>query len=120
MSNESEKELARRRKRERANKEMEYDLSLDLKSEEDKREIQEIENRHRNKYADMAVMFFSTLALGYLILFILDFLFDYFFGQALGMFGISLDFIYPFFHAAIWIAAIVSVYRGRSVFDDLV
>lgn len=120
MSNNSEKKRARRRKQERARKEMEYDLSLDLKSEEDKREMQEIENRQRNKYADMAVMFFSTLALGYLILFVMDFLFDYFFGQALVMLGVSLDFIYPFFHAVIWIIAIVSVYRGRSVFDDLV
>lgn len=119
MDNETQKERAKRRKQEREQREMEYELSRDLKLTEGKREIKRIESQYRNKYVDKAILFFGTLAFGYLALFILNALFNYFFGTALAMFGVSLAFIYPFFHAAIWIMAILSVYRDRSVLDDI-
>lgn len=119
MDDETREQRANRRKREQEQREMEYELSRDLKLENDKREIEQFEHQHRNKYADKAILFFSTLAICYLVLFILNFLFNYFFGAALAMLGVSLAFIYPFFHAAIWIMAILSVYRGRSVLDDI-
>lgn len=119
MDDETREQRANRRKREQEQREMEYELSRDLKLENDKREIEQFEHQHRNKYADKALIFVSTLALLYLLLFILDFLFTFFFGAAISMLGISVTFIYPFLHAAIWIMAILSALRGRSVLDDL-
>lgn len=119
MDNETQEERAKRRKRERKQREMEYQLSRDLKLEQDTREMEEIENQYRNKYVDKAILFFSTLGLSYLILFIVNYLFTFLFGGALALMGVSLAFLYPFFHAVIWIMAILSVYRGRSVLDDI-
>lgn len=119
MADETEEERARRRRRERAQREMEYELSRDLKLKNDKREIEQFEHQHRNKYADKTIIFLSTLALLYLLFFILNFLFTFFFGGALSMLGVSVAFIYPFLHAAIWVMAIVSALRGRSVLNDL-
>ena len=119
MTDETEKERARRRRNERGKRALEHELSRDLKNEEKRREAQQIENKHRNRYEDMAVLFITTLIVGYIIFFLLQSLFNFFFGTALVMLGVSLNFIYPFFHAAIWIMAILSAYKRRSVLDDL-
>lgn len=119
MADRAEEERARRRRNESGKRNLEYELARDLKNEEKRREAREIENRQRNSYEDMAVLFISTLVVGYVIFFMLKHLFNFFFGTALAMLGVSLNFIYPFFHAAIWIMAVFSAYRRRSVLDDL-
>ena len=119
MDNQAEEERAQKRKNDRHKREMKNELFLDLQYEEDKREMERIENQYRNKYVDQAVLFFSTLALGYFVFFIANFIFNFFFGGALGILGVSVNFIYPLIHGAIWIMAVISAYRRRSVWDDL-
>ncbi len=120
MSNETEKERGRKRTNERSKRELNYELARDLKRAEDNRKQEEIKYRHRSKKAEMAIIFISTLVICYLLFFILRRVFYFFAGSALGMLGVSVDFIYPFFHAAIWIIAILSAYRRRSLLDDWV
>ena len=119
MTDETEKERARRRKNERSKRTLEYELSRDLKNKEERCEAQHFEDKQRNRYEDMAVVFITTLIVGYIILFMLQSLFNFFFGTVLAVMGVSLNFIYPFFHAAIWIIAVLSAYKRRSVLDDL-
>jgi|GEM_PF-1019313 uncharacterized membrane protein len=119
MENETQEQRAKRLKKERSQQELEYELSRDLKRKKDVREMKEIKNQYRNKYADMTILFFLTLATSYLLLFVLRWMFLYFFGPRLGWFGISIAFINPLLHATAWVVAILSVYRGRSVLDDI-
>ena len=119
MTDETEKERARRRKNEHSKRTLEYELSRDLKNKEERHEAQHFENKQRNRYEDMAILFITTLVIGYVIFFMLQYLFNFFFGTVLMVMGVSLTFIYPFFHAAIWIMAILSAYHRRSVLDDL-
>ena len=116
MAKETEKERSQRRKNEIDKRALEYDLARDLKNEEERREIEE---KHGNRYEDMAIYFITTLGAGYVIFFLAQYIFNFFFGTALAMLGVPYGFIYPFIHAAIWIMAILSAYRGRSVLDDL-
>lgn len=119
MTDKNEEERARRRKKEGKKQALENNLAKDLEYKEKKRERQRFRDKHRNRYEDMAVIFITTFGAGYIIFFVLHSIINMFFGTALAFLGVSIGFIYPFFHAAIWIMAIYSAYRSRSVLDDL-
>jgi hypothetical protein len=120
MTEEERKKLAELRKRELKEKELQIDLSRHLKLEERKREQQEIREKNENKYMTAAIIFFGTLGPLYLLLFGAKYLFTNTLGGGLAMLGISLAWMNPLVHGAIWVVAVVSVYRKRSVLDDLV
>ncbi len=102
------------------NKELDRKLRKKLEAEERKNKLKEIREKHENKYVNAAIMFFGTLLPLYLMFFLLKIIFTFFFGSALQLLGLSIAWISPLFHGAIWIAAVLSVFRKRSVLDDII
>lgn len=99
---------------------LEKELRKQLKSDEEKTRSKEIRDKHENKYMNAAIIFFGTLIILYLLFFAGMYLFMYFFGAALHFLQPSTGLLMPFIHAAIWIAAAISVYRERSVLDEII
>lgn len=94
-------------------------LRKKLASEEKKNELRESRGKHENKYIVAAILFFGTLVPLYLLLFAAMFIFRRIYGPAVSMMGdVSIAWILPLFHGAIWVATVVSVYRKRSILDD--
>lgn len=100
--------------------ELDRKLRKKLASEEKKNELKENRGKHENKYIVAAILFFGTLIPLYLLLFATMFIFMRFYGSAVSMLGVSIAWISPLFHGAIWVAAVVSVYRKKSVLDDII
>ncbi|MEX1011701.1 MAG: hypothetical protein WDZ29_06530 [Balneolaceae bacterium] len=98
---------------------LEKKLRLKLTSEESRRKAGHIREQNEAPGAQRLIIFFSTLGLLYLLFFALNYLFQYFFGPAIGMFGVNINWVYPLIHGAIWVATIASTYRKRSVLDDM-
>lgn len=105
-------------------KEIEQEIREKLKKEEKKRARERHFGENYNKFAETAIIFFGTLGPLYLLYFIAY----NFFMMAISAAGsagdtVSVQFpfpwITPFIHASIWIASIYSVYRKRSILDDL-
>jgi hypothetical protein len=69
--------------------------------------------------AEAAIMFFGTLIPLYILSYIAHSLFMLTFGLAIGFFSVDINWIYPLIHGAIWAASIFSVYRKKSVLDDM-
>lgn len=99
----------------------ELDLKLRKKLETEEQKIKKKENREKNenKYVVAAILFFGTLIPLYLLFFAAIIIFNFFFGSAVHLLGVSIAWILPLFHGAIWVAAVISVYRNRSVLDDI-
>ncbi|MEX0660928.1 MAG: hypothetical protein WEA58_06450 [Balneolaceae bacterium] len=93
-------------------------LQKKLEAEEQKIKKKEIREKHENKYVVAAILFFGTLIPLYLLLFAATYIFSGYFGSAVNMLGGSIAWILPLIHGAIWVAAVISVYRKRSVLDD--
>ncbi len=120
MDEEERQKLIEQRRREQKEKELQNDLHRDLKMESLKKEIKSIRDENDNKFLTGLIIFFGTLLPLYLFVFGSFFLFNVFFATMLGMLGISLGWLPPFLHAAIWFASIYSVYREQSVLDILI
>lgn len=106
---------------------------MDKKTEREIREKLQVEERKRasdkhfgenhNKYVEAAVIFWGTLGPLYILYFIAYRTFMFTVGaagsttQSISI-HIPFPWIIPFIHASIWIAAIYSVYRKRSILDD--
>jgi hypothetical protein len=101
------------------NKKLDQKLRRKLELEEQKNKQIEIREKYENKYVNIAIIFFGTLLPLYLMFFLLTILFNFFFGSALHLLGVSLAWIKPLLHGAIWAASVISVIRNRSVLDDL-
>lgn len=97
----------------------EREIREKLEEEERKRALDKHFGENHNKYAEAAIIFFGTLGPLYLLFFLLDWIFLFTFGAATSLLGISINWIYPLIHASIWVASIYSVYRKRSILDDL-
>lgn len=102
------------------NEELDRKLRKKLETEERKNKLNEIREKNENKYVIAGITFFGTLLPLYLFFFMSAFIFRYFFGTALSILGISIAWITPFIHGAIWIAAVISVIRNRSVLEEMI
>ena len=120
MTEEERKKLVEARRKKLAEKELELDLHRHLDLEDRKREQEEIREKYENKYMNAAIMFFGTLGPLYVLLFGAKYLFLRTMGGGLSMLNVNLAWIDPLLHGAIWVAAVVSVYRKRSVLDDII
>ena len=111
MNEKQRKKLVAQRKKEQAERELQHDLNRDLKILDQKDEIKKLAEKERNKYTDWAIIFLGTLIPLYLFLF--------FFGPVLGLLGISVAGLNIFLHILIWTLSIVSLYRERSVLEEI-
>ena len=106
------------------NKKLEQKLRYKLESAEQENKLIEIRKKQENHYVVAAIMFFGTLGPLYLLFFGAQYLFFFFFGPAfgllLGLIDINLAWILPLIHGTIWLAAVISVYRKRSVLEYLI
>lgn len=119
MNEEERKKLVAQRKKEQAERELQFDLNRDLQIQDRKDEIESQAEKERNKYTEWAIIFLGTLIPLYLFLFGVKFLFMVFFGPVLGLLGISVAGLNTFFHLLIWTLSILSVYRERSVLEEI-
>ena len=119
MNEKQRKKLVAQRKKEQAERELQHDLNRDLKILDQKDEIKKLAEKERNKYTDWAIIFLGTLIPLYLFLFGIKFLFLFFFGPVLGLLGISVAGLNIFLHILIWTLSIVSLYRERSVLEEI-
>lgn len=101
-------------------KELDRELLKKLESEEQKNKLKEIREKYENKYVNAAIMFFGTLIPLYLLFFGALSIFMFFFGTALNLLGVSVAWILPLFHGAIWVAAVISVFKKRSVLENII
>ncbi len=99
-------------------KDLDRKLRKKLESKEQKIKKKELREKHENKYVTATIIFFGTLIPLYLLFFFTMYIFMRFYGSAVNMLGGSIAWILPLIHGAIWIAAVISVYRKRSVLDD--
>lgn len=120
MDEEERKKLVEKRKKELRQKEFELDIKRDLDLEFRKKEQEEIRGKYRNKYIDLAILFFGTLIPVYILLFMIKFLFNFLFGGMLALLGVQLNWIDPLFHLLAWIAALYSLVIHKSIFDFFV
>lgn len=119
MNEEERKKLVAQRKKEQAERELQFDLNRDLQIQDRKDEIESQAEKERNKYTEWAIIFLGTLIPLYLFLFGVKFLFMVFFGPVLGLLGISVAGLNTFLHLLIWTLSILSVYRERSVLEEI-
>lgn len=119
MEENKREKLAEYRQKLNEERELKFQIHQDLENEYQKLKVQNFQEKYENKYAVAAVIFFFTLILLYIILFFLKFVIMIFFGIILAILGINLDWLNPVLHFVIWSASIYSVYRKKSVLDDL-
>jgi len=100
-------------------KKLEQELREKLKAEERKQRIKETDPLYENKLAEAAVMFFGTLIPLYILYYAAHYLFMLTFGIAIGYLRVDMNWVYPLIHGAILAASIFSVYRKKSVLDDM-
>lgn len=98
-------------------KELDRKLRKKLESEEKRLKQKE---KHENRYIDGAIIFFGTLIPLYLLFFAVNFIFMFFFGSAISLLGVSAGWVSPIIHGAIWVAALISVFRKRSVLEEMI
>lgn len=101
-------------------KKIDRELKKKLDEEERKNKLTEEQDEKYESYLEAAVIFFGTLGPLYFLFYVAYRIFMFSFGLALNMITLPFSWILPIIHAAIWIAAIYSVYRRRSVLDDLI
>lgn len=119
MDEKKRQKLAKKRRKEQAERELQYDLNRDLKIQDQKNETAEIADRYRNKYIDGAITFAGTMVILYIFLFMFRYLFLVFFGPVLGLFRINTILLDVLLHTFVWVASIISVYRGESILERL-
>lgn len=112
--------LAKKRRIELKKKEELNRLKRELKTGEQKARQQKIREEHTGKYADRILIFVVTVGVLNVFYFMVRYLFNVFFGAAVGMLGISISLIDPIVQVLILGAGIISVVRNRSILDDIV
>jgi pilus assembly protein TadC len=95
-------------------------LQRKLEAEEEKNRLREKREENENKYVIAAILFLGTLVPLYLFWFLAGIVFNFFFGAAIGLLGVDIGWISPLIHGAIWISALVSVFKKRSVLETIV
>lgn len=95
-------------------------LRKKLEAEEQKNKLKESREKNENKYVIAAIMFFGTLIPLYLFFFVAAIIFRFFFGAAVSLLGVDFAWMSPLIHGAIWVAAVASVFRKRSVLEDII
>ena len=100
--------------------ELKRELREKLQSEEQKNKLKAYREKYENKYTNAAIMFFGTLIPLYLLTFGALFIFMFFFGPFLLIIDPGIGWMLPLIHGAIWVAAVISVYRKRSVLEDII
>lgn len=100
-------------------KEFENSLGRDLKLESSKQDFEDLKFKDNNKYVITAIYFFGTLLFGYIFLFMTRYIFNVMFGTAIGFAGIDMTLIYIPIHAGIFIMAVISAVKRRSVIDRI-
>jgi hypothetical protein len=95
-------------------------LQKKLEAQEEKNRRREKREENENKYVIAAILFFGTLGPLYLFYILAAIVFNFFFGGAVGMLGVDLAWVSPLIHGAIWVAAVVSVFKKRSVLETIV
>lgn len=113
-------ELSERRRREQKRKEFEKDIGRDLSLEYEKVVSEEQQQGYRNKYIDTAINFFTTLVLLYMLLFGFKLFVLVIFEKILNYMGIATGWINPTLHVLAWTGALISVFRKRSVIENLI
>ena len=101
----SQKELAELRKREQHRKEMEFEVGRDLHIEFERQKAEENMFKDKNPWAIRAINFFGTLIVLYVPFWLVSQL-------------VPLGFITPYIKWLIFILAVVSMFRKRSVVDE--
>ena len=99
---------------------LEKELREKLETAERKQRLKETEPLLENRLLEVGVLFLGTVIPLYILYYVAHYLFMLTFGVAIGFLGIGINWIYPVIYAAILIAGIYSVYRKRSVLDDLI
>ena len=105
-------------------KQTEREIRDKLQAEEKKQALNRHFGENYNKVAEATIIFFGTLGPLYFLFFLMHQVFLFTVGAAgstIHSISIQLPFpwLVPLIHAAIWIAAFYSVYRKRSILDDL-
>lgn len=119
MNEQERKELVERRKKEQAERELQYDLNRDLEIQDRINEIAGLDEENQNKFTVLAIIFLGTLIPLYLFFFGFLFMFIVVFGPVLALHDINLSWVDTFLHILIWTVSVISVYRERSVLDDI-
>ncbi len=101
-------------------KNLDRELRKKLKKEERKNELEKTQDEKYESYLDAAAIFFGTLVPLYILFYMAYRVFMFSIGFALSMLSLPFTWILPLIHAAIWVASIYSVYRKRSVLDELI
>lgn len=110
--------LIKKRREEQRKKELEYSLNKDLTLEENQQILDSHKYKNTNPIVIKALLFFGTLVPLYVLFFLTQYLISRFLGTALSMLNVNLGWLVPIAHGLIWIAAVFSVYRKRSIIDD--
>lgn len=108
----------RKRREESRKRELEYDLNRDLAQEEKKKIFELNRDQYTNPIVRKMVIFLGTLFILYVLLFLVRYLFLRFFGPAVAMLNVDFGWVMPLAHGFIWVSAVYSGYRGRSVLED--
>jgi len=111
-------DLAEHRRREQLRKEFEQDLGRDLKLNYEELDQEERAGSSKYRIIDTTIIFFNTLALLYILLFLFKFLVLLVFEKLMTAFGLATAWINPALHALAWTGAIIGVYRKRSILDE--
>lgn len=98
-------------------KKLERELQEKLKSEEQKNRFHE---QNENKYVDGVNIFFGTLGPLYILFFVVYKIFMIYFGAAFSLLGVNFTWILPLIHGVIWRLSVFSVYKKRSMLDEIV
>ena len=107
------------RKKKQREKELLSELDRDLKIEDQRIEQAEIRDRQNNRLWQGMIIFLGTLIPFYLFLFGVNYLFKFFFGPAFALLNINPALFEPVIHAVVLAASVYSVYRDKSVMEDI-
>ena len=119
MDEQERKKLVERRRKEQAERELQYDLNRDLEIQDRINEIADLQEKDQNKFTVSAIIFLGTLIPLYFFLFGVKYCFMVLFGPALALFDISVTWLDTYLHILIWTVTAISVYRERSILDDI-
>ena len=119
MTEEERQNLIEQRKKEQAERELQYDLNRDLKIQDEINEISGIQEKDQNKFSVLAIIFLGTLIPLYVFLFGFKFIFMVLFGPVLALIEVDISWVNTYLHILIWTLSVISVYRERSVMDDI-
>ena len=120
MTEEERKKLVELRKKRQQEKELESNLLLDLIAEEKKNVAAAIRKKQENAYVEYLMIFLVTLSVLYTFFFLVSYIFMGIAGVMIRQLEIDLSWSIPIMHLLIWSLTIWSVWRKKSILDDIV